>query len=120
MVVAVCAAALAIGLVGKACRSYWHHPSSFACYSDIRALYALRGMDRELFPYVRGELLVAEATDPPPGPWLLPVDGANEYPVLTGLVMWPPRTSPGAPQLPRGQRRAPWHRSASLTAWLWV
>jgi uncharacterized membrane protein len=119
VVVAVCAVALALGLVGKACRGFWRSPHSFVCHSDVRALYEPRGMDRELFPYVQGELLVvANAPDPPPGPLLFPVDGANEYPVLTGLLMWIPSHTSWSPDsylLASAALLAPF---GLLTAWL--
>jgi glycosyl transferase family 87 len=90
VVVGVCAIVLALGYVGKACRGFWHAPLSFVCHSDIRALYGLRGMDRDLFPYLHGELLVSTQAGPPVRYGLRPVDGANEYPVLTGILMWLP------------------------------
>lgn len=98
VVVGVCAVVLAFGAMGKACRGIWRdHPSSFACHSDIRALYGPRGMDRQLFPYVQGELLIVTEPGPPPNRLLYPVDGANEYPVLTGLLMWLPSLVSGGP-----------------------
>ena len=90
VVVGVCATVLALGSVGKACRGFWHAPLSFVCHSDIRALYGLRGMDRDLFPYLHGELIVSTQLGPPVRYGLRPVDGANEYPVLTGIIMWLP------------------------------
>lgn len=48
------------------------------CYSDLPPLYGLRGVADHVFPYVDGDL------DPVAGL----VDGAVEYPVLTGLFMW--------------------------------
>ena len=118
VVVAVCAIVLGLGAAGKACRGFWHHPASFACYSDIRSLYELRGMDRELFPYVNGELVVVLDPGPPVGHNLRPVDGANEYPVLTGLLMWLPSLvswSPDSYLLASAALLAP---SGLLTAWL--
>jgi Glycosyltransferase family 87 len=90
VVVGVCAIVLALGALGKACRGFWHGRPAFLCHSDIRALYHLRGMDRDLFPYVHGELIVSTQPGPPVRYGLRPVDGANEYPVLTGLLMWLP------------------------------
>jgi uncharacterized membrane protein len=91
VVVGVCAIALVLGALGKACRGFWHDPSSLVCHSDIRALYPLREMDRERFPYLGGDLIVRARTDRPWPPFeALPVDGANEYPVLTGVLMWLP------------------------------
>lgn len=90
VVIGICAIVLALGAVGKACRGFWHDPLSFLCHSDIRALYGLRGMDRDLFPYLHGELIVSTEPGPPVRYGLRPVDGANEYPVLTGILMWLP------------------------------
>ena len=50
------------------------------CYNDIQALYGGREIDRDVFPYIDGELL-EEGQDPLVG-------GAIEYPVLTGVFMW--------------------------------
>ncbi len=47
------------------------------CYSDLPPLYGLRGIADHVFPYVNARL---------EGGGL--VDGAIEYPVLTGLFMW--------------------------------
>lgn len=48
------------------------------CYSDLPPLYGIRGVAENVFPYVNGSI--------DPGGNL--VDGAIEYPVLTGLFMW--------------------------------
>lgn len=90
VVVGVCAIVLALGAFGKACRGFWHDPLSFVCHSDIRALYGPRAIDRDLFPYLHGELIVSREPGPPVSFGLRPVDGANEYPVLTGILMWLP------------------------------
>jgi uncharacterized membrane protein len=90
VVIGVCAIVLVLGYVGKACRGFWHGRPAFLCHSDIRALYHLRGMDRDLFPYLHGELIVSTQLGPPVRYGLRPVDGANEYPVLTGILMWLP------------------------------
>ena len=91
LVVGVCAVALALAGVGKGCRGFWHDRASFLCHSDIRALYPLRELDRDLFPYLGGDLIRVPRTDRPWPPFeLQPVDGANEYPVLTGILMWLP------------------------------
>lgn len=91
VVVGVCAIVLALAAAGKACRGFWHDPISFLCHSDIRALYPLRGMDRDLFPYLHGELIVVPTPHRRWPPFeLRPIDGANEYPVLTGVLMWLP------------------------------
>ena len=47
------------------------------CYNDIQALYSAREVDSKTFPYVDGELRDQKL-----------LDGAIEYPVLTGLFMW--------------------------------
>ena len=48
------------------------------CYSDLPPLYGLRGVAGNVFPYVGGHLDAGGGL----------VDGAIEYPVLTGLFMW--------------------------------
>jgi uncharacterized membrane protein len=91
LVVGVCAIVLVLGYAGKACRGFWHTPISFMCHSDIRALYPLREMERDLFPYLRGDLIIVPRPERPWPPFeVRPVDGANEYPVLTGILMWLP------------------------------
>ena len=52
------------------------------CLTDIQALWHGRGVDVHQFPYVAGSL---DMVDGPPG---YPVNGAIEYPVLTGVFMW--------------------------------
>ncbi|HEV2757187.1 MAG TPA: glycosyltransferase 87 family protein [Actinomycetota bacterium] len=47
------------------------------CYSDLPPLYGLRGIVDHVFPYVNARLDAGNL-----------VDGAIEYPVLTGLYMW--------------------------------
>lgn len=91
IVVGVCAIVLALGYAGKACRGFWHTPISFVCHSDIRALYGPRGLDQDLFPSLGGDLIIVPRPDRPWPPFeVRPVDGANEYPVLTGILMWLP------------------------------
>lgn len=97
IVVGVCAIVLVLGYAGKACRGFWHGRPSFVCHSDIRALYHLRGMDRRLLPYVHGTLVVTTQPGPPVRVRLRPVDGANEYPVLTGILMWLPSLAADSP-----------------------
>ncbi len=97
VVVGVCAIVLALGAAGKACRGFWHGRPSFLCHSDIRALYHLRGMDRDLFPYLHGELIVSKEPGLPVRYGLRPIGGANEYPVLTGLLMWLPSLASDSP-----------------------
>ena len=53
---------LVLAGAGKALRGFCTIPS-FVCHSDIRALYGLRGMDRDLFPYLHGELIVSTQPD---------------------------------------------------------
>jgi uncharacterized membrane protein len=89
-VVGTCAIALALGAAGKACRGSWDDPASFLCHSDIRALYTLRELDRDRFPYLHGGLRLVREPGTPPRTMLFPVGGANEYPVLTGVLMWIP------------------------------
>jgi uncharacterized membrane protein len=47
------------------------------CYTDVQSLYRARGVAQRLFPYIHGTLHNG-----------VPVHGAIEYPVLTGLFMW--------------------------------
>ena len=47
------------------------------CYNDVEPLYGLRGVSDHVFPYVNAELREGEL-----------VNGAIEYPVLTGVFMW--------------------------------
>jgi uncharacterized membrane protein len=47
------------------------------CYNDIQPLYAGRGIDRHVFPYIHATLAGTAGAH-----------GFNEYPVLTGLFMW--------------------------------
>ena len=47
------------------------------CYNDIQPLYGVRNIDEGTFPYVHGRIADGEL-----------VDGAIEYPVLTGVFMW--------------------------------
>jgi uncharacterized membrane protein len=81
LVTVVCIAALGAGFALKAqcLAGFDGRQYSRLCYNDIQPLYELR--DAERFPYVDGELRSGED-----GPDL--VDGAIEYPVLTGLFMW--------------------------------
>lgn len=53
------------------------HKNTYLCYSDIQQLWPQRGISDHVFPYVHGSLL---------GENLL--NGAIEYPVLTGLFVW--------------------------------
>lgn len=52
------------------------------CLTDIQYLWVGRGLNLHEFPYVHGSL---QPGDGPPG---VLVDGAVEYPVITGVFMW--------------------------------
>ncbi|WP_344131412.1 hypothetical protein [Luedemannella flava] len=52
------------------------------CVTDIQYLWVGRGIDLHEMPYIRGDL--QPAADPPG----TLINGAVEYPVLTGLFMW--------------------------------
>jgi uncharacterized membrane protein len=74
VVLAATAATMAVGwLLKSPCLGSWADGRQYTrlCYSDVAALYASddrdRGLDEGRFPYV---------------------DGENEYPALTGVVMW--------------------------------
>jgi len=58
-------------LAGFGGREYSH-----LCYNDIQPLYGIRGVAENIFPYVNGQLAGSEL-----------LNGAIEYPVLTGLFM---------------------------------
>lgn len=47
------------------------------CYNDIQPLWGARGIAAGTFPYIHGSLAGSEL-----------IEGAIEYPVLTGLFMW--------------------------------
>lgn len=100
VVIGICAITLVLGSVGKACRGFWHDPMSFLCHSDIRSLYQLRELDRDRFPYLHGDLIVVPRPDRPWPPFeLQPRGGTNEYPVLTGILMWLPSLVSDSPDL---------------------
>ena len=89
IVVFVCAASLLAGYALKACPSAVERTRlGFACHTDITALYGARGIDDGIFPYVEGRLVGDLENGRLSGYDLKLVDGANEYPVLTGLFMW--------------------------------
>lgn len=52
------------------------------CYSDVQQLWVGRGVREHLFPYLTGRL---EPSDRPEGSL---VEGAVEYPIVTGVFMW--------------------------------
>lgn len=58
------------------------HKYDKLCYSDVQQLWVGRGVDSHTFPYLNGRLI---DTDRPEG---LLVDGAMEYPIVTGVFMW--------------------------------
>lgn len=78
----VCIVALGAGFALKAqcLAGFDGRQYSRLCYNDIQPLYEPREVDVH-FPYVNGELRSA-------GGGAELVDGAIEYPVLTGLFMW--------------------------------
>ncbi|MDQ3645643.1 MAG: glycosyltransferase 87 family protein [Actinomycetota bacterium] len=80
MVLGVCALMLAAGFLFKGqCLEPWVDLRQYErlCYNDIQPLYAIRGIEERLFPYIGGSLLGGQL-----------VNGAIEYPVLTGVFMW--------------------------------
>lgn len=73
-----CAALLTAGYALKACPQLLEaHGFRGLCTDDIQELYRTRGIAEGIFPYVHGRLVGFTL-----------VDGAIEYPVLTGLFMW--------------------------------
>jgi uncharacterized membrane protein len=80
LVVGICALTLGGGFALKAqCLEPWtdYHQYSSLCYNDLQPLWAARGIAARVFPYVDGALIDNEL-----------VNGAIEYPVLTGVFMW--------------------------------
>ena len=79
MVLGVCAITVFGGYLLKAqCLDPWDgRQYGRGCYNDIQALYRGRGIAANTFPYVHGRLVDQEL-----------LDGAIEYPVLTGVFMW--------------------------------
>lgn len=78
--VVVCALTLAGGYALKArCTTLPWDGRQYAqlCYNDLQPLYAQRGIQERVFPYLDGRLIDGELTG-----------GAIEYPVLTGIFMW--------------------------------
>ncbi|MGH2750540.1 MAG: glycosyltransferase 87 family protein [Actinomycetota bacterium] len=65
------------GLKAQCLAGFGGREFSHLCYNDIQPLYAIRGVAQQIFPYVDGRLAGAEL-----------LDGAIEYPVLTGVFMW--------------------------------
>jgi uncharacterized membrane protein len=54
------------------------HQYSRLCYNDIQPLYGIRAVADNTFPYIHGEFTADHQL----------IDGAVEYPVLTGLFLW--------------------------------
>ena len=79
LVLSVCALTLGAGWALKSgCLAPWDgRQYRTLCYNDIQPLYAARGIDRRVFPYVHGDLVEGQL-----------IGGAIEYPVLTGTFMW--------------------------------
>ncbi|MBK1784626.1 glycosyltransferase family 87 protein [Prauserella cavernicola] len=86
----LCAATLALGLVnkyrctgpefdesGRSTPNYSERNYLDACYSDIQFLWLGRDVDQHTFPYVHGDLVDGAL-----------VGGSLEYPVLTGVAVW--------------------------------
>lgn len=48
------------------------------CYNDIQPLYSYRAVETDTFPYINGSYTADGQL----------INGANEYPVLTGLFFW--------------------------------
>lgn len=76
----VCAIVLLGGFLLKAqcLQPYDGRQYERLCYNDLQPLYGIRGIEQKIFPYVSGRLEGADGL----------VDGAIEYPVLTGVFMW--------------------------------
>jgi uncharacterized membrane protein len=80
-VLVLAASALFLGagyaLKGQCLAGFGGREYSNLCYNDIQPLYGIRGVAENIFPYVSGRLAGSEL-----------VNGAIEYPVLTGVFMW--------------------------------
>ena len=77
-VVAVCLVTLAAGYLLKArCTDPGSNQYRDLCYNDIQPLFGIRGIQAGIFPYVNGDVVDGDL-----------VNGAIEYPVLTGVFMW--------------------------------
>ena len=59
------------------------HKYDKLCYSDVQQLWVGRGVPEHTFPYLHGKLV-----DDPTQPQGNLVDGAVEYPIVTGVFMW--------------------------------
>jgi uncharacterized membrane protein len=79
---------LIAGYVLKSCPGWFDRELPAACHTDITALYTARGIDRHVVPYIDGRLEGHREAGELTGYDLRLEDGANEYPVLTGLFMW--------------------------------
>jgi glycosyl transferase family 87 len=58
------------------------HKYDKLCYSDVQQLWVGRGVPEHTFPYLHGKLV---PSDQPQGNL---IDGAVEYPIVTGVFMW--------------------------------
>lgn len=67
-----------IALKGQCLAGFDGRQYSRLCYNDIQPLYAARGVQAHVFPYVHGHLSTGDEL----------AGGAIEYPVLTGVFMW--------------------------------
>lgn len=86
--VLVCALALALGFAFKMCPGFEDTGLEFACHTDVTALYSARDIDSLTFPYLGGRLEGDREGGALTGYDLRLLDGANEYPVVTGVLMW--------------------------------
>jgi hypothetical protein len=59
------------------------HKYDKLCYSDVQQLWVGRGVPEHTFPYLHGKLV-----PDPNQPQGILVDGAIEYPIVTGVFMW--------------------------------
>ncbi|MGB9377686.1 MAG: glycosyltransferase 87 family protein [Mycobacteriales bacterium] len=78
-----CTLMTALGFLLKSpCLGHYNaNRDRYLCSNDIQVLYVNRAMVDRTFPYIHGDLVKGQL-----------VDGAIEYPVLTGLFAWLPAT----------------------------
>ncbi len=67
----------AVVLKGDCVGAHTDNWRSRLCYNDVQPLYYHRGIDHGVFPYVHATLVHGRGAH-----------GFNEYPVMTGVVMW--------------------------------
>ena len=65
------------GLKAQCLGGFGGREFSHLCYNDIQPLYGIRAVAQQIFPYVDGRLAGSKL-----------LNGAIEYPVLTGVFMW--------------------------------